>query len=135
MQAQKYIHWSSMRPQRKRKDRKSKTIYNVLDFQIKQKSMNNQVILTRDFNAKLQVNHPHVKQEEYKNGKILQEMIKESSLHPISLDATQRMWTRQNRKKTEEKSIIDCVLVTEQIMKNKTEMIVDEEGHLKWIQP
>ena len=62
-------------------------------------------------------------------------MIKENSLHPISLDATQSMWTRQNRKKTEEKSIIDYVLVTEQIMKNKTEMIVDEEGHLKLIRP
>ena len=83
------------------------------------------------FNAKLQVNHTHVKQEESRNEKILKEIIKENSLHPINLDATQGMWTRQNRKKKEEKSIIDYVLVTEQIKKNITEMIVDKEGQLR----
>ena len=112
-------------PQENEKIEKVRQIYNALDIQIKQKSINNEVILAGDFNAKLQVNYPHAKQDESRNGKILKEIINENSLHPISLDATQGIWTRQNRKKKEEKSIIDYVLVTEQIKKNITEMIVD----------
>ena len=71
MQTKKYVHWSSIWTPRKRKDRKSKTNNNALDIQIKQKSINNEVIL-----AKLQVNYPHVKQEESRNGKILKEIKK-----------------------------------------------------------
>ena len=37
---------------------KVRQIYNALDIQVKQKSINNEVILAGDFNAKLQVNYP-----------------------------------------------------------------------------
>ena len=120
-----------MAPQVNEKIEKVRQIYNALDIQIKQKSMNNEVIPAGGFNAKLQVNNPHVKQEESRNGKILKEVIKDNSLYPISLDATQGMWARQNRSKTDEKSIIDYVLVTEQIKKSVTERIVDKEGQFR----
>ena len=46
-------------PQENEKIEKVRQIYNALDIQIKQKSINNEVILAGDFNAKLQVNyHP-----------------------------------------------------------------------------
>ena len=78
-------------PQVNEKIEKVRQIYNALDIQIKQKSMNNKVILAGDFNAKLQVNDSHVKQEESINVKILNEIRKENSYYSISLDATQGM--------------------------------------------
>ena len=118
-------------PQENEKIEKVKQIYNALDIQIKRMSINNEVILAGDFNAKLQVNYPTLNRMNLETERYLKEIIDENSLHPISLDATQGIWTRQNRKKKEGKSITDYVLVTEQIKKNVTEMIVDEEGQLR----
>ena len=49
--------------QENEKIEKVRQISNALDIQIKQKSINNEVIFAGDFNAKLQVNYPHVKQK------------------------------------------------------------------------
>ena len=48
MQAQKHIHWSSIWPPSKRENRKIRQMYNALDIQTKQNSMNNEVILVDD---------------------------------------------------------------------------------------
>ena len=49
-------------PQENEKIEKVRQIYNAQAIQIKQKSMSNEVILARHFNAKLKVNYPHAKQ-------------------------------------------------------------------------
>ena len=41
------------------------------------------------------------------------------------------IWTRVNRKKSEEKSVIDYILASPYIAKGIQTLIVDEEGHLR----
>ena len=86
------------------------------------------MILTGDFNAKLEVNKGEIKQKLSRNGKYLQELIDVMEMEPISLKSTEGTWSRENRKNKNEKSIIDYILTTKPITKNVTQNIVDEKG-------
>ena len=55
-------------------------------------------------------------------------MIKGLKLVPISLESAKGTWTYKNRKKKEERSVIDYILVSERLAKQTTENIVDEDG-------
>lgn len=89
------------------------------------------IILTGDFNSKLEVNKDTVKQEQSRNGRIFNEMIKESNLYVASLHATKGNWTRTDRIDRQKKSILDYILIS-QALKDKTQhLIIDEEGHFK----
>ena len=77
---------------------------------------------------KININQPNCKQATSRNGKYLEELIKETGLIPISAKATRGRWTRQHRTNPTEKSIIDYILVDENTNKQIEEIIVDEEG-------
>ncbi len=68
-----------------------------LQTQIIKLKKNGSVILTGDFNAKLEVSTANHKQNESRNGKHLRKMIKNSDLIPISIKPDRGFWTRENR--------------------------------------
>ena len=118
-------------PQENAKIDTTKAIYNKLETQINQKAGKNEIILGGDFNAKLEINHKDGNQQESRNGRILQEIITRNNLTAASTKADLGLWTRVNRRKTSEKSVIDYILTSTNIKNNITSMIIDEEGSLR----
>ena len=102
--------------------------YSQLTTQINKLKTTGSIILTGDFNAKLEINNNKVQQKETRNGKHLQELIQETNLTPISTEATHGNWTRVNRNNTSEKSVIDYILISEDLKKQIKEITIDEEG-------
>ena len=101
---------------------------NEIRTQINRLKQEGGIILTGDFNAKINTDQPNCKQPTSRNGKYLEELIKETGLIPISVKATRGRWTRQHRTNPTETSIIDYILVDENTNKQIEEVIVDEEG-------
>ena len=102
----------------------------ALSSQIIKLKERGEIVLVGDFNAKIEVvkETENVHQTKSRNGEIMDQMIKNLDLNPISIRSNTGSWTRVNRKKPQEKSIIDYI-----IMKNETslkikENVVDEEG-------
>ena len=60
----------------------------------------------------------------------MKKLLQKNELTPININADQGIWTRVNRKKQKEKSIIDYILTSKGINK-PISTIVDEEGHLR----
>ena len=118
-------------PQENAKIGDVKGIYTTLSNQITRKATNSEVIIAGDFNAKLTINKNNCKQQESRNGKLLKEMIENNNLITASLNSSSGNWTRVNRKKTDEKSMIDYILTTPGIAKSIQTLIIDEEGHLR----
>ena len=86
------------------------------------------IILTGDFNAKLEINTNNTKQNESRNGKILNDLIKNTDLTPISIKPDRGIWTRVNRNNPNEKSVIDYILTDRKTAEQIEEIIVDEIG-------
>ena len=74
-QTKKHKHRCLLWTTRKRKSGKNKEIFEKLENQITQKLTENELIIGGDFNAKLEINKPTEKQEQSRNGKILQDLI------------------------------------------------------------
>ena len=110
---------------------KVKEIYAALNNQITHKAENNEIILAGDFNAKIAIATKNCKQRESRNGKLLQKIITDNNMTVANLKADAGIWTRVNRKKSEEKSVIDYILASPYIAKGIQTLIVDEEGHLR----
>ncbi len=104
--------------------------YDTLKSQINSLKQNGKVILAGDFNAKLKVNIPErkINQEMSRNGELLKELIEDTETIPINMDPKVCDWTRENRKKKQEKSVIDYILVTPQTLPNVKEIRVDTAG-------
>ena len=100
----------------------------MLRTQLHQLMNEHNVILVGDFNAKLQVERGTIQQKESKNGERLKEMMQTTNLEAISLMSEQGMWTRVNRVRTEERSIIDYVLADETTKRQIKTITIDEEG-------
>ena len=60
----------------------------------------------------------------------MKKLLQKTEVIPININADQGIWTRVNRKRQEEKSIIDYILTTRGINK-PISTIVDEEGRLR----
>ena len=118
-------------PQENEKIEKVKEIYEALNYQIAQKAQSNEIIIAGDYNAKLEIDNKDCKQTESRNGKILRNLASENNLKPINLKTQYGIWTRVNRKKKEEKSVIDYILTTDQIAQSIQRVIVDEDGNLR----
>ena len=110
---------------------KVKEIYAALNNQLTHKAENNEIILAGDFNAKIAISTKNCKQRESRNGKLLQKIITDNNMTVANLKADAGIWTRVNRKKSEEKSVIDYILASPYIAKGIQTLIVDEEGHLR----
>ena len=118
-------------PQESEKTDKVKEIYAALNNQIAQKAQSNEIIISGDYNAKLKINTNECKQTESRNGKLLRATINNNNLKPVNQEANQGIWTRVNRRNDAEKSVIDYILTTDQIVRNIQTIIVDEEGNLR----
>ena len=118
-------------PQENAKIGDVKGIYTTLSNQITQKATNSEVIIAGDFNAKLTINKINCNQQESRNDKLLKEIIENNNLITASLNSNSGNWTRVNRKKTDEKSVIDYILTTPGMAKSIQMLIIDEEGHLR----
>ena len=117
-------------PQENVKIEKVQEIYTALNNQINQQTKDNEVIVVGDFNAKLEVNREDCVQTISRNGKILNDIIKENNLTPVNLTADYGIWTRENRQNTTQKSVIDYIMATPLISQSIQTVIVDEKGHL-----
>ena len=118
-------------PQEHAKSWKCQGIYTTLSNQITQKAASSEVIIAGDFNAKLTINKIDCNQQESRNGKLLKEMIDNNNLVAASLNSDSGNWTRINRKKTEEKSVIHYIITTPGIAKSIQTLMIDEEGHIR----
>jgi hypothetical protein len=104
--------------------------FNSLTTQINQIRQDSRIILTGDFNAKLQIREKQINQEISNNGKLLNQLLQETNSTPISLSKDKGKWTRVNRNQPNQKSVIDYV-----ITENEDNIInylqIDEEGHIR----
>ena len=102
--------------------------YSQIQTQINKLEKEGPIILTGDFNAKLEINRPEATQKQSNNGKHLQDLIDRKNLHTPTLEANRGIWTRENRTNPEEKSIIDYILTSQTLKEKVQETIVDEQG-------
>ena len=86
------------------------------------------VILTRDINAKIYIKQENCNQQTSRNGTHLEKLITDTEMIPITLETTRGIWTRQNRQKPDEKSVIDYILTDKDTHNQVEETIIDEEG-------
>ncbi len=88
------------------------------------------ILLTGDFNAKLLIQKKDILQQESRNGKFLKQIIDFTKMQPISLNA-KNTWTRVNRNKQEERSAIDYIMVSEELVDKIQQVNIDEIGTLR----
>ena len=105
--------------------------YSQITTQIVKLKQEGEVILTGDFNSKIEITKQDINQDVSPNGKLLDKMIDETELEAISTTAHKGNWTRVNRQKPTERSIIDYILTTKGIADKTTEIIIDEEGIMR----
>ena len=105
--------------------------FSKLTTQVNRLKQNGEVILTGDFNAKLEVNKDQAKDKQSRNGKIMAEILQNTGLQPMSLEAKAGIWTRVNRNNQTEKSVTDYILGTPQVAKQSKNIIIDETGNLR----
>ena len=91
------------------------------------------IILTGDFNAKIRINKQEgtITQTTSRNGRYLEELLEDTELTPISIQSGSGTWTRVNRNNTQERSVIDYVIIRKRDSELVTENIVDEPGNLR----
>ena len=65
-----------------------------------------------------------------KNGERLKELLEITDTTPISLTSKTGMWTRVNRSNTNEKSVIDYILIPNKKRTTVSDICVDEQGAL-----
>ncbi len=118
-------------PQEKTTKQKVEDIYTTLETQVTQLENQGEVLLTGDFNAKLEIRNPQGQQEESRNGKILQQMINRKKLEVTNINPQKGLWTRVNRNNPNEKSVIDYIVTTRGIHERMGATIIDEEGSLR----
>ena len=91
--------------------------FQELTTQINQFKTQGEVILMGDFNAKININHTPHKQET---------MIENTQMETINTKPNHiGMWTRVNRNKPEERSVIDYIITSHNITNNIIESMTD----------
>jgi hypothetical protein len=99
--------------------------------QIHRLQQEGEIVVVGDFNAKIEINKGREKQETSRNGKILEELIQNTNMTPVSVTKGKGMWTRVNRNKPTERSVLDYVLMTKKIAEATHHVNIDEEGALR----
>ena len=102
--------------------------YSQLTTQIHALQQRGGVILTADFDAKLEINDNHIRHNKSRNGKLLGKLIEDTGLTPINTQQGKCKRTRQNRDNPMEMSVIDYILVSKQYVNNIEEINVDKIG-------
>ena len=87
------------------------------------------VIILGDFNAKIEIKKQNYTQKESRNGTLLQEFTKQTNTKIInSMDNHQGSWTRENRKNSNEKSIIDYIIISQPLEGSIIESATDNSN-------
>ena len=115
-------------PQEKVSREEADRQYSQITSQIIKLQKKGEIILVGDFNAKLEINNTIVRQEQSKNGEYMQRMLEETNMIPKSTQADIGHWTRVKRKDTNERSVIDYVLVSEGVEQSIKHIEIDEIG-------
>ncbi len=118
-------------PQENHPKEETERIYSTVEAQIHTLKAEGEVILTGDFNAKLEIKTDTATQDISKNGRILKNMIENQELKALNTNPEIGLWTRVNRKNQAERSVIDYILATQNIAKNIEHVYVDETGSLR----
>ena len=105
--------------------------FSQLQTQINRLKKQGPTIIVGDFNAKLKVQKGEIKQEVSRNGKYLTELLENCEVTAISTESQTGTWTRVNRNNTQERSIIDYILIRQCDKHCVTENTVDEAGALR----
>ena len=113
-------------PQENSSNEEAQTQYANISTQVNKFKSKGHVILMGDFNAKLEIEN--INQRQTRNGKYLQRTIEDTGTIVVSLQATKGIWTRVNRKKINERSVIDYIIMTEEIAQATRTIHIDEEG-------
>ena len=103
--------------------------YSQLNTQMIRLARDGHIVLAGDFNAKLPVESGRTPQKESRNGKILQRTLTTTNTEPINVNSEVARWTRVNRNNTDERSIIDYILVDKKMKRYMEEIQIDEEGN------
>lgn len=98
----------------------------ITNLQTKNKS----IILTGDFNAKLEIDSPNISQTLSRNGKHLANLIQQTNLIPITTHNKYINWTRENRHNQNEKSIIDYILISPELKPDIKNLNIDNTTHI-----
>ena len=88
------------------------------------------VIIIGDFNARIGITHPEYNQDENRNGRLLNQAIKNAELVILNTSPDTIHWTRENRKDAREKSIIDFVITDTETEQQVTDLEIDRTGTL-----
>ena len=89
------------------------------------------IILTGDFNAKININQEEAKQSASRNGIKLEETLEDLQLTAISTKSKTGTWTRVPWNKKETKSVIDYIVIKKEDAKLVTDNTVDEAESIK----
>ena len=105
--------------------------YSQISSQLHSLTRKGHVILTGDFNSKIQIDKPNAKQNASRNGGMLEGLITQHKLTAITTKSETGTWTREPWTDRESKSAIDYIIIKEGDEKSILENIVDEAGALK----
>jgi hypothetical protein len=101
--------------------------YSQLETQIHKYKKKGNIILTGDFNAKIRT----PEQEESRNGIKLKHLLESTEMKIMNHKSKTGVWTRVNRNNPSERSIIDYLIVNENMEERIKEVEIDEEGTLR----
>ena len=101
--------------------------YNCLTEQILNKCRVGNIILTGDFNAKIELKDKlhGINQDESRNGKLLTQTLKTTGCVTTNISDNTK-WTRENRNNPNEKSVIDYIITNDENLIKET--TVDDIG-------
>ncbi len=115
-------------PQESENAEKTERQYNIITTQILTLSQEGDIILTGDFNAKVEIKQQNISQEQSRNGKYLENMVAHTNSTILSTKEVYAKWTRMNRSKPDEKSIIDYIITPTNNINQIENIVIDEEG-------
>ena len=115
-------------PQEKCSNEEAQRQFSQITSQINKLKDKGEIILMGDFNAKIEYNENGVNQKISRNGEYMQNMLDSTSMTVKTRPATIGSWTRVKRKDTSERSIIDYILMSEEISKSTKYIEIDEIG-------
>ena len=101
--------------------------YQEMTTQINKHQQKGQVIIMGDFNAKLEINKQQCIQNASRNGQRLKELLNLTRTTAINtLETHIGTWTRENRNKQSEKSVIDYIIISEKSVEHVTNSETDD---------
>ena len=105
--------------------------FSQLTTQVAKLKKKGEIILTGDFNAKLEIKRGETVQKMSPNGRALSDFTRNLDLEVISLKANRGLWTRVNRNNPLERSVIDYIIGTKEIAEAVEWIEIDEEGTIR----